>query len=48
MLRIVDAGKIIGTDIKTGQETTLYTVITKYNVVSQTENLVTTHPGLPY
>ncbi len=41
--RIVDAGRIIGWDVKTGLPTTVYTVVR--NAAGE---LVTAHPGLPY
>ncbi|MDZ4279752.1 MAG: hypothetical protein U1C04_03145 [Hydrogenophaga sp.] len=40
--RVVDAGRIIGTDRATGQPTTLYTVIT-----DSSGDLVTAFPGVP-
>ncbi|HET7586189.1 MAG TPA: RHS repeat-associated core domain-containing protein [Gemmatimonadaceae bacterium] len=40
--RVVDAGHVIGTDVRTGAETSVYTVIT-----DEHNNLVTAFPGLP-
>jgi len=40
--RIVDAGRIVGTDVTTGQPTSIYTVVT-----DAANNLVTMHPGGP-
>ncbi len=40
--RVVDAGRIIGTDVRTGQPTSIYTVIT-----NASNNLITAFPGLP-
>jgi len=40
--RIVDAGRIVGTDVTTGQPTSIYTVIT-----DAAGNLKTMHPGNP-
>ena len=42
MVRIVDAGDVIGTDVATGQPTTIYTVVT-----TRDDTLVTMHPGYP-
>jgi RHS repeat-associated protein len=40
--RIADAGRIVGTDVTTGQPTSIYTVIT-----DAANNLKTMHPGSP-
>jgi RHS repeat-associated protein len=40
--RIVDAGRIVGRDVTTGQPTSIYTVVT-----DAADNLVTMHPGRP-
>jgi hypothetical protein len=40
--RVVDAGKVIGTDRTTGKSTQIYTVIT-----DSADNLVTAFPGRP-
>lgn len=40
--RVVDAGRIVGTDVTTGQPTSTYTVIT-----DAANNLKTMHPGSP-
>ncbi len=40
--RIVDAGRIIGIDVKTGQATSIYTVIT-----NTSGDLITAFPGMP-
>ncbi len=42
LVRVVDAGGIIGTDVRTGQPTSIYTVVT-----DAANNLVTAHPGAP-
>jgi hypothetical protein len=41
-LRTVDAKRIIGTDVITGNSKSFYTVVT-----DRSGNLVTAHPGLP-
>jgi RHS repeat-associated protein len=40
---VVDAGRVIGTDVRTGAATSTYTVIT-----DRARNLVTAFPGLPW
>lgn len=42
LVRIVDAGRVVGTDVATGQPTSIYTVVTTW-----TGDLVTMYPGFP-
>jgi hypothetical protein len=41
-VRTVDAGRMVGTDITTGQPTSIYTVVT-----DSSGQLVTAYPGVP-